>query len=179
MAVVALPAYAVSTVMWCASGDWISMFLVSAVYFTLLFAAVFRRIDFRKRAWTVFSAGYVMAAVNLTTGGGLESSGRLYLLVLPVFAFILIGHARRLDHNCCLRLDIRRVLCADPHRNAGWFSSRYVRSSCAFELGGARGITFLMLLVMIITRADEDVQLSAQDARGRTKNVFGTATHLR
>ena len=177
MAVVALPAYAVSTVMWCVSGDWISMFLVSAVYFTLLFAAVFRRIDFRKRAWTVFSAGYVMAAVNPTSGGGLESSGRLYLLVLPVFAFILIGTRAGWITNAVSAL-IYAVFCVLIHIGMLDVFLLATSNPLAFSNWVARGITFFMLLVMIIALLTK-MSLELQHTYDETLESLARALEIR
>ncbi len=150
MAVAALPPYTVSALMWFAFGDWISIFLVSAVYFSLLFSAVFRRIDFRKRAWTVLSAGYVMAAVNLAAGGGLESSGRLYLLALPVFAFILVG-TRAGWIATAVSAMLYAAFCGVIY--SGMLNPLLASMSDPVAISNwvTRGGTLFMLLVMIIT----------------------------
>jgi signal transduction histidine kinase/CheY-like chemotaxis protein/transcriptional regulator with GAF, ATPase, and Fis domain len=71
-------------------GQWPAVIIFSILELILVALAVFRRIDYRIRAWGVLLVPY---AVGLTTlaSYGLGSSGRLYLLVLPIGALILIG----------------------------------------------------------------------------------------
>lgn len=62
------------------------------VILTLVVAglAAFRRIDYHIRAWGVLMLCYIAGLATLSTFG-LGSSGRLYLLALPILALILIG----------------------------------------------------------------------------------------
>jgi hypothetical protein len=150
MAAAASPAYVIATMMWYKADAWISIFLLSAAYFSLVIVAVFRRIGFRKRALTVLSVGYLMAVLNLGTGGGLESSGRLYLLAMPVFAFILAGMRAGWITTAVSAL-VYAAFCVLIHK--GILNDLLVAASDPVALSNwiTRGITFLMLLVMIIT----------------------------
>ena len=60
--------------------------------------AVFRRIDYRIRAWGVLMLCYIAGLVTLATFG-LGSSGRLYLLALPILALYLDRYAARNAHD--------------------------------------------------------------------------------
>ncbi len=91
-----------------------------------------------------------MAGVNLTTGGGLESSGRLYLLALPVFAFILIDTRAGWIATVVSAL-IYAAFCVLIHIGMLDVFLLATSNPLAFSNWVARGITFFMLLVMIIT----------------------------
>jgi nitrogen-specific signal transduction histidine kinase len=71
-------------------GHWPVLALEGALAVLLAGLAIFRRLDSRVRAWGVLLAAYAMAVVDLSTYG-LGSSGRLYLLALPIGAVILVG----------------------------------------------------------------------------------------
>lgn len=191
MAVAAFPPYAVSALMWFSFGDWISVSLMSAVYFTLFFAAVFQRIDFRKRAWAVLSAGYVMAAVNLAAGGGLESSGRLYLLALPVFAFILVG-TRSGWITTAVSATLYAAFCGVI--SSGMLNPLILSISDPVAVSNwiTRGGTLLMLLVLIITlltrmsgfllktlEAERKLSLELQQTYDETLESLARALELR
>jgi len=87
---VALPAYIVSMVRLAVSGSWLEMGLTSAVYLSLIILAIFRRVDYRLRGCILLALCYSLAIVNFAFAG-LVGVGRVYLVVLPIFAFILVG----------------------------------------------------------------------------------------
>ena len=62
----------------------------TALYALLVALAVFRRIDYRLRAWGLLLVGYVAAITNLVIGG-LRGASPWYLLVLPIVGFILVS----------------------------------------------------------------------------------------
>ena len=70
-------------------GQW-SAVIVFAVLDGVLIALAIFRVDYRIRAWGVLLVPYVVGVTALATFG-LGSSGRLYLLVLPIGALILLG----------------------------------------------------------------------------------------
>lgn len=88
--IVALPAFAISAFSMYASKSWAAFVVMSAVYLGMIALALFKKIDFRLRAWVLITLGYVMAAVNLWYFGS-AGSARVYLLALPILGFILIG----------------------------------------------------------------------------------------
>jgi signal transduction histidine kinase/CheY-like chemotaxis protein len=69
---------------------WPVIVIEGALTILLAVLAAFRRLESRIRAWGVLLAAYAMAVVDLATYG-LGSSGRLYLLALPIGAVILVG----------------------------------------------------------------------------------------
>lgn len=71
-------------------GQWPPVILYTVMELVLIVLAVFRQIDHRIRAWGVLFVPYVVGVTALATNG-LGSSGRIYLMVLPIGALILIG----------------------------------------------------------------------------------------
>lgn len=88
--VVALPALVATAITQVKMGYWLSLGLISAIYLALVLLALLRKLDYRLRGCILLAAGYFMAVINLMNVG-LEGSGRVYLLAMPVFGFILIG----------------------------------------------------------------------------------------
>jgi len=71
-------------------GQWPVVILFSVLELVLIILAVFRRIDYRVRAWGVLLVPYVVGVSNLASFG-LGSSGRMFLLAVPIGGLILIG----------------------------------------------------------------------------------------
>jgi hypothetical protein len=70
--------------------QWPAAILFSFLEVILVILAVFRRIDYRIRAWGVLLVPYIVGVTNLASFG-LGSSGRLFLLAVPIGGLILIG----------------------------------------------------------------------------------------
>jgi signal transduction histidine kinase/DNA-binding response OmpR family regulator len=71
-------------------GQWPAVILFSILELVLVVLAVFRKINLKIRAWGVLLVPFIVGVTALASYG-LGSSGRLYLLVLPIGALILIG----------------------------------------------------------------------------------------
>jgi len=71
-------------------GQWAPVILYSVLELILAGLAIFRKIDHRIRAWGVLLMPFLVGITALETYG-LGSSGRLYLLALPIGALILLG----------------------------------------------------------------------------------------
>ena len=71
-------------------GQWLPVILYSVLELILAALAIFRKIDFRIRAWGVLLVPYAVGVTALASYG-LGSSGRLYMLAVPIGALILIG----------------------------------------------------------------------------------------
>src|SRR5574341_258152 len=71
-------------------GLWPAVIVYVILTLVLVGLAVFQGIDYRIRAWGVLMICYIAGLSTLATFG-LGSSGRLYLLALPILALILIG----------------------------------------------------------------------------------------
>ncbi len=70
--------------------QWPAAILFSVLEFVLVILAVFHRIDYRVRAWGVLLVPYIVGVSNLASFG-LGSSGRMFLLAVPIGGLILIG----------------------------------------------------------------------------------------
>ncbi len=70
-------------------GQWPPVIIFALLDVALVALAIFR-VDYRIRAWGVLLVPYVVGVTTLASYG-LGSSGRLYLLVVPIGALILIG----------------------------------------------------------------------------------------
>ena len=70
--------------------QWPAVILSSILVLVLAILTFLRGLDSRIRAWGLLLAAYALAILVLTAFG-LTSSGRLYLLALPVIALILVG----------------------------------------------------------------------------------------
>jgi PAS domain S-box-containing protein len=71
-------------------GQWPAVIVFTLLEIMLIILAVFRRIDFRIRAWGVLLVPYAVGLTALAANG-LGSSGRIYLVAVPIGALILIG----------------------------------------------------------------------------------------
>ena len=71
-------------------GQWPAVILFFVMELVLIVLAIFQRIDYRIRAWGVLLVPYAVGVTALASFG-LGSSGRLYLLALPIGALILMG----------------------------------------------------------------------------------------
>lgn len=87
---VTLPAIISTTISAVKIGSWFSLIIVYAFYLLLACMAIFKNLDYRLRGWSLIIAGYAMAVTTLVVTG-LEGSGRVYLMALPVLGFILTG----------------------------------------------------------------------------------------
>jgi PAS domain S-box-containing protein len=70
--------------------QWPAVIVFFVMELVLVALAIFRRIDYRIRAWGVLLIPYAVGVTALASNG-LGSSGRLYLLAVPIGALILIG----------------------------------------------------------------------------------------
>jgi PAS domain S-box-containing protein len=71
-------------------GQWSSVALYVILTSVLVVLAFSRRVDNRIRTWGILLVAYATGLIALATLG-LGGSGRLYLLILPVIALILLG----------------------------------------------------------------------------------------
>ncbi len=70
--------------------EWFWAAFLLGMYFILVFLTFYRNVDFRLRGYTVLFLGYVAGIFALIVGGP-TGDGRLFLMVMPLFAFMLIG----------------------------------------------------------------------------------------
>ena len=91
--VVAIAAVMTLATIWDATsspGLWPAVIVYLILTLVMAGLVVFRGIDYRLRAWGVLTICYIAGLATLSTFG-LGSSGRLYLLALPILALVLMG----------------------------------------------------------------------------------------
>lgn len=71
-------------------GLWTAVIFYAFLTLVVAGLAIFRRIDYRIRAWGILLLCYLAGLTTLSTFG-LGSSGRLYLLAFPILALVLMG----------------------------------------------------------------------------------------
>lgn len=91
VAVIGLPAWGAVVLNGIRSGETGPLLWVyPIVYLTIVALALLPRIDHRVRIWGLLILGYVNGCASMARLG-LTGSGRLYLLLVPVFATVLVG----------------------------------------------------------------------------------------
>lgn len=90
VSVIVLPAIAITTVRLAQIGEWTWVAILAGMYAVLLILTIFRQIDYRIRGVAVLLTGYAAAGFALLIDG-LAGDGRIFLTLLPILAFILIG----------------------------------------------------------------------------------------
>jgi PAS domain S-box-containing protein len=88
--IVALPALLTTVLAQISAGQILASVGYAALYGCLIGLILLRRIESKLRTWMFLLLGYAAAVWSLTTNG-LDGSGRIYLMSLPVLAFMLIG----------------------------------------------------------------------------------------
>jgi hypothetical protein len=145
---IALPAYVVAVVQSISIGVWQMLVPMTAVYMVIIVVAIVKNFDFRVRGSVFIAAGYMLALTNLVNTG-LEGSGRVYLVALPIIAFILIG-TRSGWITTALSILIYGAfsLLAYSGMLETWMMPLADRTATAFWITG--GATLIMLLVVIV-----------------------------
>ncbi len=120
----------------------------AAIYLLLLALAVWRRLDPRVRGWGAILIGYA-AGVFAFVQMGLAGSGRMYVIVLPVLAMILIG-VRSGFIAAALSLAISGVFAVLARLGVleGWLVYRYNPLSLGYWTES--GVTLAMLLALAV-----------------------------
>ena len=70
--------------------QWPAVLAYGILYGVVLLLALLRRLPFPLRAWGLAGVGYAAATIALARGG-LMGDGRVYLLVLPILTWFLLG----------------------------------------------------------------------------------------
>jgi len=147
-AIIALPAYVVSVAQQISLRMWQILAPMTAIYMVIIVVAIVKNLDFRLRGWVFIAAGYMLALSNLANIG-LEGSGRVYLVALPIMAFVLIG-ARAGWITTALSVLVYGTfsLLAYSGTLETWMMPLADRTSTALWITG--GATLMMLLVMVV-----------------------------
>ena len=88
--IISIPPLITGTISGLRAGGEPGLFIMWAVYLVLLVTASFQRIKHDIRVWTFLAAGLVLSVLNLWVAG-LTGLAGVYLVILPVYAFILAG----------------------------------------------------------------------------------------
>jgi len=146
--VVVLPAYAVSVIQSINMGKWQPAVVMTAVYIVIIVVAILKRLDYKVRGWVFVAVGYLMAITNLTTFG-LEGSGRVYLMGMPIMAFILVGNrAGWITTVLSVLIYGAFSLLANSGILDTWMMPLTDRTGTVFWITG--GVTLAMILVVTV-----------------------------
>ena len=146
--VAALPAYVFSAVQSFAINSFGSLLILTVVYILIVMAAVFRKLDYRLRGWVFIGAGYLIAVTTMASLG-LEGSGRIYLLSLPIIAFTMIG-ARAGWITTVLSIVCYGIFSLFTYNGGieAWLVPLPDRTSNTMWITG--GLTFAMMLILTV-----------------------------
>ncbi len=88
--IVSIPSLITGTIYGLRAGGGPSLFIMWAVYFILLVMTILPQIRHYIRVWVFLAAALAMSAISLWLAG-LTGLGGIYLVIVPVYAFILAG----------------------------------------------------------------------------------------
>ncbi len=88
--IVSIPSLITATIYGLRAGGGTGLFIMWTVYFILLVMAILHRIRHYIRVWVFLAAALVMSVMSLWLAG-LTGLGGIYLVIVPVYAFILAG----------------------------------------------------------------------------------------
>jgi len=146
--IVGLPAYLVSAIQNTGAGGWQIVVPMTVIYIVIIAVAIVKRFGYRIRGGVFIAAGYIMAATNLVLFG-LEGSGRVYLVALPVVAFVLVGtRAGWITTGLSILIYSAFSLLAYSGILETWMMPVADRTALALWVTG--GATLMMLLVLIV-----------------------------
>lgn len=151
VAIAGLPAYVTPLIN--ASQITLHLWVYLVVYLAFVGLAVLPRLDVRLRGWAFVLLGYASAIASFARVG-LAGSGRLYLVVMPVLATILIGSWAGYA-MAALSLIIYAAFAALAQ--AGVLSAWLTVQANPVDLGfwleaGAALLVFLMILLILVER---------------------------
>lgn len=146
--VVVLPAYLASVIPSINMGRWQPAIVMTAVYTVIIVIAILKRLDYRVRGGVFVAVGYLMAIENLTISG-LEGSGRIYLMAVPILALILVGtRAGWITTVLSVLIYGAFSLLANGGIPETWMLPLADRTAPFFWITG--GVTLVMILVLIV-----------------------------
>ena len=129
------------------------LWVYSAVYVAFVLLAFLPNVEIRYRAWIFFALAYVNAAASFARVG-LAGSGRLYLVILPAAAIILVGP--RGGYTCLgisLAIYAGFAVLARLGILAGWLTEPGNPLSIGFWIeAGAALAVFLLTLTVLMER---------------------------
>jgi signal transduction histidine kinase len=129
------------------------LWVYSCVYVAFVLLAFLPRIEVNHRAWILFILAYVNAAASFARVG-LAGSGRLYLLILPAAAIVLVGpRGGYLCLGISLAIYAGFALLARAGILAGWLTEPSNPLSTGFWIeAGAALAVFLLTLTVLMER---------------------------
>jgi len=148
LSVVALPAVITSAIYYLNRYLLSLAILIIVLYVLIILMAIFKHWDYKLRASAILFIGYTMA-VSALTSFGITGAGTLYLLVMPILAVILIGRSTGWI-TTALSILIYGIICVIT--NTGLLANWQDNEIIVYDIESwiTRGITFLMLLILVI-----------------------------
>ncbi len=121
---------------------------ISFSFFVLLGLAIFRKIDSRVRAWVLITLGYMAAIIDLTRAN-LASDMMIYLLAMPLIAFILINSRSGYVAGV---ISVTFYWTAALLTQRGFFDSTQVNLDDPFAMKWwvDAGLVFIFLVIMLL-----------------------------
>ena len=174
-----LPAVAATMLRLVALREWFWAALLLGMYLILLLVTFYRDVDFHVRGYTILFLGYA-AGIFAFIVGGPTGDARLFLTVMPIFAFVLIGiRAGWVATGASLFIYLAFVLLGDAGVLEGALRDWLVRVGNPFAPGFwvMTWATLAALLVPTVTLLDRFYRLllDALRAERRASNELAHA----
>jgi len=128
--------------------QWPAALTFLAIYLLIVGLTIFRRLDFRLRAWGLLLMAYAAGALAFARGG-LAGDGRVYFLALPMLTLIL------LDWRASLAVAVLSLLTFTAFATTahlGWMAEWLVCQDNPLSLvyWAEEGVAFLLTLVVLM-----------------------------
>ncbi|MFC1986759.1 HD-GYP domain-containing protein [Chloroflexota bacterium] len=190
-AVAALPALVTSMMLTLSKEAGLFMLSANLLSYLLLLAMlVFRKLDHRLRGSVLLGVGYLLGVINFTAGG-LAGGGREYLMVMPIFAFVLMGiRSGWIATGLSFIIYIAFSIFAHVGILGNWL--RTVDNPVNLDFWMLQGATMAMLLIMAVAlierfhrlqwntlKAERQVSAELAQAYDSTLEGWGRALELR
>lgn len=187
--IASIPSMITGTISGLKAGGGLSLFIMWLVYFILLTMAVLQRIRHYIRVWAFLAAALVMSAMSLWLSG-LTGMGGIYLVIVPVYAFILAGErAGWTTMALCLLIFAGFIVFAGTVGTTRWPTVANPNSLERWIGAGVVGIMLMVIAVVLLHRfyrlqvntlkAEREASARLREAYDATLEGWARALELR
>ena len=187
--IASIPSLITGTITGLRVGGGAGMFIMWTVYFTLLLMAVLARIKHHIRVWVFLVAALTMAALSLWLVG-LTGVGGIYLVIVPVYAFILAGErAGWITMALCLLIFTGFIVFAGMGDVTRWPTVANPNSLDRWISAGVVGTMLMVIAVVLLHRfyrlqvntlkAEREASAGLREAYDATLEGWAKALELR